>query len=174
MPTHALTNVQMSWAMRLVDLLQLISESPFSKLPNRKQMLLQQLSIAYELLNVARKNTDINVAREDRKNALFNDFCNLLARHYRAEHEVKFYAEKLHLTTKYFSSVIQKTIGMSASDWIDQYLSTQAKQMIATRPDMTIQEVTFALGFTEQAAFCRFFKRVTGFTPTQYRKSINV
>jgi AraC-like DNA-binding protein len=90
--------------------------------------------------------------------------------HYREQHEVAFYAEKAHLTTRHFSVIIKELVGISASDYIEQYLTTQAKNLLLTRPDLSVQQISYHLGFAESPSFCRFFKRHTGLTPNDFRK----
>ena len=144
------------------------------ELPHRHQVLLSYVSVCYELLNMCRREQDKLLSSSSRNIDLFNRFCNLVVENYREEREVAFYAEKLMLTPKYFSKVIQDTVGMTASDWIEQYVATQAQNMIVTRPNMTVQEIGLQLGFTEQPSFCRFFKRLTGYTPRKYRQEHGV
>ena len=44
---------------------------------------------------------------------IYNQFCNLLVKHYRESREVTFYANKLHLTPKHFSRYFKRGTGMS-------------------------------------------------------------
>ena len=140
-----------------------------SELPHRHQVLISYVSIGYELLNMCRKEQDQQFSHNQRNVDLFNRFCNLVVENYRKEREVTFYARKLMLTPKYFSKVIHDTTGMTASDWIEKYVATQAKNMLRMRPNITVQELAAMMGFAEQPSFCRFFKRMTGMTPRQYR-----
>ena len=91
--------------------------------------------------------------------------------HYRESREVKYYAALMNLSPKYFSKIITEAAGMSPADWIEQYVVAQAKLMLHTQP-FTIKETAFRLGFDESASFCRFFKRVTGLTPQQFRAGL--
>ena len=106
----------------------------------------------------------------DRNHSIFNVFCNQVAIHYREQHEVAFYAENAHLTTRHFSVIIKEVIGLSASDYIEQYLATQAKNLLATRPDLSVQQISDHLGYADSPSFCRFFKRMTGIRPKEFRK----
>lgn len=103
---------------------------------------------------------------------LFNRFCDLVVKHYRESREVQFYADLLNLTPKYLSKVIRiATNGLSPLEWIEQYVTTQAKRLIETRATQTLQETAYLLGFSEPTSFYRYFKRVTGMTAKQYRDS---
>ena len=136
-------------------------------------MLLSQTDIMAEMLDACRRDMDDDVRIHNRGNTVFNEFCNLLAMNYCQQHEVAFYAEKAHLTTRHFSVIIKEVVGLSASDYIEQYLATQAKNLLTTRPDLSVQQISYHLGFAESPSFCRFFKRLTGVTPNDLRKLTN-
>lgn len=169
-PLYNLTDEQRALLRGLVEQVeQVLSYSP-DVLPHRKNMLTSLLAISYEYLNLFRREMDRRW-RISRHNNLFNQFCDLVVAHYRESREVQFYAEKLHLTPKYFSKIIRDvTDGLSPADWIEQYIATQAQQLLRTHPNMTVQEVAYLLGFNEPATFCRYYKRVTGQTAKHYRK----
>lgn len=102
---------------------------------------------------------------------IYSRFCDLVVKKYRESREVKFYANLLNLTPKYLSKVIRDaTGGLSPGEWIEQYVTAQAKRLIDLRATPTLQETAFMLGFSEPTSFYRYFKRVTGMTAKQYRE----
>lgn len=169
-PVCLLTDEEMAQYMKAVDMLALISNTPVSRYPHRHDMLMAQTDIMVEMLDACRREIDEEERANNRNRSIFNTFCNLLVAHYHEQHEVAFYAEKAHLTTRHFSIVIKDVVGLSASDYIEQYLATQAKNLLSSRPDLTIQQISYHLGFAESPSFCRFFKRHTGLTPNDFRK----
>lgn len=169
-PSCLLTDEEMAQYMKAVDMLALISNTPVSRYPHRHDMLMAQTDIMAEMLDACRREIDEEERAVNRNRSVFNTFCNLLAAHYREQHEVAFYAEKAHLTTRHFSVIIKDIVGLSASDYIEQYLATQAKNLLHTRPDLSVQQISNHLGFAESPSFCRFFKRHTGKTPNDFRR----
>jgi len=101
---------------------------------------------------------------------LFSRFKEAVIKHYHDSREVGYYARIFNLTPKYFSTLIKQEIGLGAGEWIERYVTLQAKSMLERRPDLTIQQVALMLGFSEQASLSRFFKNNTGMSPTEYRK----
>lgn len=170
-PACRLTDEEMTQYMKAVDMLELISNTPVCRYPHRHDMLMAQTDIMVEMLDACRRDIDEGERAINRNRSIFNTFCNLLAAHYREQHEVAFYAEKAHLTTRHFSVIIKEVVGLSASDYIEQYLATQAKNLLTTRPDLSVQQISYHLGFAESPSFCRFFKRLTSLTPNDFRKS---
>jgi AraC-like DNA-binding protein len=169
LPACLLTDEEMAQYMKAVELMEIISNTPVSRFPHRHDMLLSQTDIMADMLDAFRREMDDDARLHNRGYTVFNEFCHLLAMHYREQHEVAFYAEKAHLTTRHFSVVIKNEVGLSASDYIEQYLATQAKNLLSSRPDLSVQQISDHLGYADSPSFSRFFKRHTGITPGEFR-----
>ena len=105
-----------------------------------------------------------------RKEELFDDFQTLLWEHCKKKRNVKFYADKLCITTQYLSSILKEQSGKSASQWIQETLITEAKGMLKS-PRVNVQQVANKLNFPDQSTFGKFFKKHTGTSPMTFRKS---
>ncbi|MBR4263799.1 MAG: AraC family transcriptional regulator [Paludibacteraceae bacterium] len=170
-PSCLLTDEEMAHYMKAVDVLEIISNTSVSRYPHRHEMLMSQTEIMKEMLDASRREIDADTMSHNRNVGVFNAFCNHLALHYREQHEVAFYAEKARLSPRHFSVVIKDVIGISASDYIEQYLATQGKNLLSSRPDLSVQQISYLLGYADSPSFCRFFKRLTGLSPMDFRKS---
>ena len=124
-------------------------------------------SIWIEHLNKIDKDNRINSTRNQ---MIFNQFLNLALKYHTKEHSVGFYAENLMLTPKYLSKIIKTVSGKSAPEWIDSYIILEAKNLLKYS-DCSIKEIVYKLNFPSQSVFYKFFKRHTGKTPSEYRKS---
>lgn len=170
-PVCSLTDEQAAHLLAILDQLAIIANHTDKELPHRYQTLLAQLSVGYEFLNCYRRDQDRQWT-ENRYEDTFNRFCDLVVKHYRESREVKYYAGLLNLTPKHLSKVIRTaTNGLSPVEWIEQYVTAQAKRLIESRATQTLQEIAYMLGFTEPTSFYRYFKRITGMTAKQYRDS---
>ncbi|MBQ7856435.1 MAG: helix-turn-helix domain-containing protein [Alistipes sp.] len=98
-------------------------------------------------------------------------FEELLRSHYARERGVEFYARQLCVTPKYLSQVLKRTSGQSALKRIEEYVVTEAKLLLSTT-DMTIQQISYALNFPSQSVFGKYFKRITGLSPMDYRRRL--
>jgi AraC-like DNA-binding protein len=67
------------------------------------------------------------------------------------------------------SSVIRSSSGKSAGEWIDERTVLEVKTLLKTT-GMTIQQIADELNFPTQSSFGRYFKRIVGTSPKEYRK----
>lgn len=108
--------------------------------------------------------------RLNRKERLFHDFKKLVQENYIVGKNIPFYAEKLFVSPHYLSAVITKVSGRSVMYWINKVVILQAKVMLKYN-NLMVYEVADKLGFPSQSAFGKYFKRETGISPGDYRKS---
>lgn len=167
-PACSLNDDQFGKVKDILRVLQIISESEH---PRRTETLGNLLDILFYTLTRYRGEEGTKSEIEKRNEQLFSRFYDLLTAHYTTHHDIAWYARQLGLSPKYFSSVIRQTTDKSAAEWIDIELVIQAKKLLRTRQDLTIQQVAYQLGFNENASFCRFFKDHTGMRPKAYRIS---
>lgn len=82
-------------------------------------------------------------------------------------------SEKMQLPTKVISQVINQESGKSFFDFINTYRCEEAKKLInSSDPRVTILEILYEAGFNSKSSFNKEFKKLTGSTPTEYRKSL--
>lgn len=101
--------------------------------------------------------------------ALMNDFSKEVQQFYRKERKVLFYADRLHLSASYLSTVIKRVSGKTAAEWIDDYVVLEAKALLKSTK-LTIQQISDELNFPSQSFFGKYFKRITGMSPKEYRE----
>lgn len=106
--------------------------------------------------------------RLSRKDEICRQFLDLLIQHYKESRSVAFYADRLFITPKYLSATLRSVTGKRAGQLIDDYVLLQTKVMLKTT-NMTIQQISEELNFANQSFFARYFKHLSGVSPTQYR-----
>lgn len=95
-------------------------------------------------------------------------FIGLMLEHYKVQHTVEFYADKLGISAHYLTLVVKEMTGQSASKLIVSMLYNEARALLL-RSDYSIQQIAFQLNFSDQAAFGKFFKRLSGVSPFTFR-----
>ena len=116
------------------------------------------------------KNTmaDESEGVESRQDTILRSFLKLVWRYNRSEHNVDFYAGRLCLSSKHLSRVVREKLGKTPYAVIrDEILQSAIAMLRDTR--MPVQEISAELHFSEMAAFCKFFKKHQGVTPTAFR-----
>lgn len=116
------------------------------------------------------KPDDSHQPRLSRKNYYVRDFMKLVSAHFREERSVNFYASKLYISPKYLSLIIKEATGYTATEWIDRYVTLEAKNLLRYS-GRNVQQIAYDLNFHNQSAFGKYFKHQTGLSPSQFRKS---
>lgn len=128
------------------------------------------IAFAYEVAAIYQRGSTIEKEKRTRQEYLFYEFMELLTENYTIERRVEFYADKLCITPKYFSSIVKSVSGKSAAEWITDMVIRNAIAML-TGTRQTIQQISNALNFPNPSFFSQYFKRATGKTPKEYRRT---
>ena len=82
-------------------------------------------------------------------------------------------ANHLNLPVKELSILINHTMGLHFFDFVNEYRIEYAKNLLLNEElnDHTVLEILYDAGFNSKSSFNTEFKKRTGVTPTEYRKS---
>ncbi len=86
---------------------------------------------------------------------------------------VKYFADKLCLSSNYFGDMFKKETGKSPQEYIQEKVIELAKERISDTAD-TVSQIAYSLGFQYPQHFCRLFKKRVGYTPSEYRAQIGL
>ncbi|MGA9211806.1 helix-turn-helix domain-containing protein [Kaistella sp.] len=100
-------------------------------------------------------------------------FKRLLNLNVSKQKSVSFYAQELNVSPSHLNKSVKAILGKSASQLIDEMLLLEAKVLIR-KNKMSFSEIAFQIGFEDPSYFGRFFKKHTGFSPTEFRKMIDL
>lgn len=79
-------------------------------------------------------------------------------------------AARVHLNPSYLSQLFKQQMNMNFIDYVLEQRMARAKQLLA-QTSLRISEIAERVGYSDLAYFSNAYKRVTGMTPTEYRKS---
>lgn len=180
-----------------VDFMRIVKTHPFSKLTEEdvSAMNIWFASIAYDIerggkfRNTIVKNRLQNAMMEaydmvmrhadrpeersessSRQHELYGRFISLVKQHYRTEREVSYYAAKLCVSTRYLSTISRTVSGRSAKMQIDYMVILEIK-LLLQNTTLSVQEIAYRLHFPDQSYLGRFFRKHTGISPSQFRKT---
>lgn len=103
---------------------------------------------------------------------IYREFRKLLINNYLKEHYIQFYSSQLNVSPTYLSRIVRKISGRTVNEHIAHMLVTEARRLLDCT-DMTVKQISYRLGFSDQAAFGKFFRNLFGVSPTAYRNSEN-
>lgn len=98
------------------------------------------------------------------------EFVRELEESFMTHRTVKYYADKLCITPKYLSIIVKSETGHSAAAHIDHYVINEAKNLLRFSA-LSIQQIAYKLNFPNQSAFGKYFKHLTGVSPSEFRAS---
>ncbi|MDW7748724.1 helix-turn-helix domain-containing protein, partial [Halomonas sp.] len=93
----------------------------------------------------------------------------LIERQFRQQPSIERFAEQLGMTSAHLNLLCRRLANRSALQLLHERLLLEAKRQL-TYTNMTIGQVADSLGFSEPAYFTRFFKRLTGLSPRDFRQ----
>ena len=135
---------------------------------NNIELLLNYCDRFYErqFLTRSKVSSDVLQNFEQLLNHYFND-DNLIDK---GIPEVKYFAEKLHLSSNYLSDLLTKYSGKTTIEHIHLKLVDKAKNLLLGT-SKSISEIAYELGFEHPSHFTKVFKTKTGLSPLHFRKN---
>ena len=110
--------------------------------------------------------------KESKGQDSFMQFKKLVENDYTKTRNVKDYADKMFVTTKYLNKVVKAFTINTAKAFIDEYVVLEAKREIVST-QKSLKEIAYSMGFDEVTNFTKFFKKHSYTTPKAFRNSQN-
>lgn len=116
------------------------------------------------------RRTEVATGQKDKNRGwtLLNEFSVLLSQNYETQHEVGFYADRLCITPGYLYKLTYPATGMSPKEIIDRQLESAIKYYLSDT-DLSVKNIAEKLHFNDTSYMCRFFRRLNGVSPMEYR-----
>lgn len=100
----------------------------------------------------------------------FGHFKEHLEKHITSTRSVKDFAGMLNISPKHLNIICKAVAGSPAKQFIDNFMTLEIKRLLATS-DSSIQEISYDMGFEEPTNFVKYFKKHSGYSPSQFRKT---
>jgi AraC-like DNA-binding protein len=123
------------------------------------------------LLHMIRKsNLFIYITGKKTQHTLVRRFNALLEQEFKTSKRVSYYARMLSVTPSHLNEIIKQTTGRSAGSHIRQRVVLEAVHQARLR-GASLKEVAYDLGFTDNAHFSKFFKKIAGANFSDIKRS---
>jgi AraC-like DNA-binding protein len=120
----------------------------------------------YQLLNATQYQKS-NFSKDQNRVSRIFDFVD---KNYASEIDVKVVADLSNLTLPAFCNYFRKNLGVSFTDFLNEYRINQA--CILLSEGQSITDVAYKCGFNSLSYFSRIFKTYKKFSPTDFQRKV--
>ena len=106
---------------------------------------------------------------EEKAHPVVSRFMEMLFDRQQVTDTVSGYANRLGISPSYLNKLVRTQTRHSAMDWVEIARVNWAKNLLRENK-LSISEVSQAVGIDDASYFTRFFRKVTGYTPSEFRK----
>lgn len=133
------------------------------------QKALMRILLIY-LERAADATTYTNLSTAKTSHYLYIKFRMMVEQQYAHYHQVQDYASQLNVSPKYLGRCVADSTQLSPLQIINDRILLEAKRQLHYST-LSVKEIAFNLGFEDPSYFVKFFKRLTGKLPGEFRKS---
>ncbi len=101
---------------------------------------------------------------------LVKALLQLIEENYQKNLSINEYAAMLHITPNHLTQMVKKVTGNTSAKLLQNKVILETKRLLI-HTEMTVTEIAETMSFSDQSYFTKFFKKASGITPLQYRKS---
>ena len=98
------------------------------------------------------------------KNKIYDNLSNC---EFSISNEIK----KIGFNTDYFRRCFREELGCTPLEYITKLRIEKAKNLLTQRTFESVEKVSYLCGFADSFYFSKIFKRMTGLSPRDYRKT---
>jgi len=155
-------------SVRIVRIMDAIKDYLYLEHECREQIIAHFYNIFLLEFQNARKYSAERLHLPKRIEEILIGFMRLLPSNFIRHHDIPFYASELNITTTYLSRVVNEATGHSVMYYVNRLLMNEAIFLLNSTT-MSIGEISDRLNFADSASFSKFFSRMTGKSPKNYR-----
>ncbi|GAA3399542.1 helix-turn-helix domain-containing protein [Paenibacillus hodogayensis] len=108
--------------------------------------------------------------KKEEKDTIVEFVTDTIRQRYNEDLSLDRIADRLGLTPSYVSRYIKEKTGSNFSDLLNEVRIKKAKELLG-RSNVQVRDIATRVGYVNVTSFIRMFKKVTGLTPSDYRKA---
>jgi len=154
----------------LANLLQIIRHHIIRPSAFQQEVLLNLCEVfSIDLLNIQSIQVE-HLRIPTRYKEIFAAFLQLIPSNFIEHRDLAYYANQLNITTTYLSRIVKQISGRTVMSFIEHSLMIEACQRLKAT-EVSITQLAYDLHFSDQASFTKFFTRIRGLSPRDFRKT---
>lgn len=123
------------------------------------------------LSQFSRKATFIEKGEGIFKNDNIENAIKLMHMEFQMSHDINYYARKSNLCVYQFIRNFKKATQLPPAKYIEKLRINKAKELLIDT-NLTINEIANEVGYNDAFYFSKAFKKITNFSPTEFRNKI--
>lgn len=120
-----------------------------------------------DLIEFLERHKDLHHSSH-KEETLVVEFIKLVSANFINQHNIKFYSDKLNISSIYLSRIVKHSTGKTVMNHINDLLAKEADWLLRST-GKSIKEIAEMLNFADQASFNKFFNRMRGVSPSAFR-----
>jgi two-component system response regulator YesN len=171
---------QLSLIRLFIDLIRLLQDAGISLhlLTDGEQSLFEQLLQFHSARDIEEWFSErivlpgirlLEERREQQFRTISDEVKRLIGEAFDTDLTLEKIASSINYHPQYISRVFRQETGVNFTDYLAQYRLEKAKQWLR-ETDMTVTEIAIQLKYNNPANFIRYFRKLEGMTPGQYRE----
>lgn len=108
--------------------------------------------------------------QKTRGHLLVKNLLQLIEENYQNNYSINEYAEMLNITPNHLTQMVKQVTGNTSAKLLQNKVILETKRLLI-HTEMTVTEISDYMNFSDQSYFTKFFKKICGTTPLQYRKA---
>lgn len=137
----------------------------------KNQLILSYLTQIYIQLNrFIEHHSTINYQDLRHYRKIFSSFEKLLDTQFKTTKSASEFADLLHISQKHLNRVVKSFTSKTTTDIITNRVMLEAKRLLIYT-DNSLARIALQLGYEDYSYFSKLFKKVTGETASEFRKS---
>jgi AraC family transcriptional activator of pobA len=139
-------------------------------LPEKAMVLQNYFSLLLcSIYRLVLEKTENTITAGGRNVQYFRAFQRSIKQAYTPQKSINAYARELHMTPVHLNRICQTTVGKSALQVVHDFFFLEAKKYLK-HTEYSISEIAYRLNFEDPAYFSRFFSKLAGCSPKQFRE----
>lgn len=114
----------------------------------------------------------LHLESQHKDNNVIVEIANFLEKHYHEDISLADIASRFFLSREYISRKFKQEFEVNLSDYLGQIRMSKAKVLLCN-PNLRISQVAEMVGYQDEKYFSKVFKKMSGMTPNEYRKTTN-